>query len=163
VPRRTRTVERLAFDPGAPEPVLAFMLRLSAAGEGWVNFIPRPLEDGRSTRLRALTLFSGDASGVTMGTWVPARLDERTVVNASLGLTHATGRRALAQLRDASLELPAGWIVAQDHPRRGLVITLPVGVAHEVIVTWAVRAVHVLSPGTRIGPWRAEVHLPLDS
>lgn len=133
------------------------MDRLSGAGAGWVNVLPRirDEEEARPTSLRFFTLFSGGGIGVTMATWIPAGPDQD---QARLGVTHVTGRRAVTELAARSVELPAGWLVEQDHRRRGLVLRLPAGEPHEKVIEWALAAVRALVAPALVLGWRAEIY-----
>ncbi len=62
-----------------------------------------------------------------------------------LGIQHRAGPRCAEQLREASLELPDGWRVVQDHPRRGLVVALPDSTTVEEIAAWVLPAMHILN------------------
>jgi hypothetical protein len=161
VPRKLRAVEQLQFSVASLTPIVARMDRLAAAGDGWVNFVPS-ISDRRErpTTLGFMALFSGGGSGATMITWIPGRSDKRGAVGPSLGITHATGHRAVAALASADVPVPATWTIEQDHPRRGLILRLPADAGNEEVVTWAVRAVGALNTPRQLTSWRAEVHLP---
>jgi hypothetical protein len=159
--RKKRSVERIDFAADSPEGVVASMDRLAVAHSGWINLVPKVMSEQVETKLAFATLFGGGASGVTMCTWVPAGAGEPDRDAAELGITHTTGRRALGQLAELHLALLDGWVVAQDHPRRGLVLRVPPQSANEVVLSWALSAAAALSPDRRVGIWRAEIHLPL--
>jgi hypothetical protein len=142
--------------------VVAYMARLTIAGDGWINLIPWVGDGEERTSLGFFTLLSGGGSGVTMCTWVPQGRDRRGPVLASLGITHVTARRAAAALRSAGCAVPETWLVEQDHPRRGLVLRLPSGEDHEQVLGWALRAVGALGTPGPVTGWQADVHLPLD-
>ncbi len=38
----------------------------------------------------------------------------------TIGLMHPTGHKAVARLAEAGVAVPDGWVVRQDHARRGL-------------------------------------------
>lgn len=157
-----RKVETFGFRADEPAAVVAAMGRLSAARDGWVNL--RPTVDGedddRPSSLGFFTLLSGGSPGVTMGTWVPAAPGERGRERPRLGLAHRAGRRAVATLTAGGAAVPAGWLVEQDHPTRGLVLRPPVDAPAATVLAFALGALTVLTgPGT-IRRWRAEVHLP---
>ncbi len=144
--------------------VVSSMDKLAAAGDGWVNLLPGLAEnETRSSSLGFLTLFSGGSIGVTMCTWIPAGDGERTDRRASLGITHITARRVVARLEALGLPVPAGWLVEQDHPRRGLVLRLPAGEPAEGVLAWAMAAVEALIAPRPIMNWDADVYLPLES
>lgn len=159
---RTRRIEAIAFLAGEPAELVAAMARLSSAGDGWVNL--RPTVEGededRPSTLRFATLFSGGGPGLTMGTWVPAAPGQRGRERASLGLSHRAGRRVVGELAARGVPVPEGWLVEQDHPRRGLVVRPPATATVEAVLAFALAALAVLSPPGAIQGWRAEVHLP---
>jgi hypothetical protein len=59
--------------------------------------------------------------------------------------------------------LPDGWVVSQDHARRGLIVVAPPDVAHAVVLTWALDAGAALAMVPLTGTWQAEVHQPAGS
>ena len=70
-------------------------------------------------------IFGNRASPVTMATVIPPKADRRVTEGVSVGLMHPTGGKAVARLREAGVDLPDGWVVRQDHVRRGLVLRTP--------------------------------------
>ena len=135
---------------------------LAEAEDGWINLIPKITDDGgMPTSLGFLTLFSGGSSGVTMCTWIPGSHDRTGRNQPSLGITHVTGHRAVAQLLTLEISIPPTWLVEQDHPRRGLVLRLPPAEPAERVLAWALRAIGGLSPGVAFRGWRADIYLPL--
>jgi hypothetical protein len=156
-----REVERLRFSVETLAPVVAYMDRLAAAGDGWINFVPSISErEERPTSIGFMAIFSGSGTGATMITWIPGQRDKRRPAAPSLGITHATGHRAASSLAADGVPVPPTWRIKQDHPRRGLILTLPADEANEEILAWAVRAVVALNTPRQITSWRAEVHLP---
>ena len=107
-------------------------------------------------------IFGGGNPGVTMCTWVAAGQDRRGRNPAKLGIMHACGREAAARLRSQDVTLPAGWLVEQDHPRRGLVVQVPAAASPEVVLDWALRAGKALCNVRLTGKWQAEVHFPAE-
>jgi hypothetical protein len=78
----------------------------------------------------------------------------------SVGLMHPTGARAVARLAEAGVTIPTGWVVRQDHARRGLVLRTPVDAPETEIVDWCVRAGTALCRVDLTGEWQAVVYLP---
>lgn len=155
-------MEQLRFSAATIPPLAAYMDRLAAAGDGWVNVVPVLDEpDDRPTGLRFMSLFSGGGSGATMITWIPARTDSRGPGVQSLGITHLAGRRAVAALAAVGAGVPQGWTIEQDHARRGLIVHPPAGVASEAVMGWALRAVATLEASRQFTSWRADVYLPM--
>ena len=139
------------------------MNRLAGAEDGWINLVPRIADiDERPTSLRLFTLFSGNGTGVTMCTWVPGSHDRRGRTQPSLGITHVTGRRVVAELRALEVPVSETWIVEQDHPRRGLVLRVPLDEPNEAVLAWSMCAVAALASGP-IRRWQADIHLPATS
>lgn len=154
-------MERVRFSAADHAGLVAHMERLAAAGDGWINLVPGLDEnEEKPTSLGFLTLFSGGSIGVTMCTWIPAK---RSGGRASLGITHVTFRRAVPRLQALGMAVPVGWVVEQDHPRRGLVLGLPADEPAEGVLGWAVRAVETLAAPQPVLGWEADVYLPLAS
>lgn len=61
-----------------------------------------------------------------------------------VGIQHRAGTKAAAQLREAALQLPPGSRVAQDHPRRGLVVEWPENAEVATLIAWLFPAMRVL-------------------
>jgi hypothetical protein len=161
VARKTRQIERLEFTADDLAQVVARMARLAGAGEGWINLIPRVTDDDeRPTSLGFFTMFGGGGSGVPMCTWIPAGHDHRGRLQPSLGITHATGHRAAAELRSRDVPIPETWLVEQDHPHRGLILRPPADEPDEQVLAWALRAVTALSTPPPIRRWDADIYLP---
>ncbi len=114
-----------------------------------------PADLGRDTRLDL-----GEGSGGARGDVGAGRAQtQRRAPRAdSIGLQHRGGPKARFTLADAGTPIPAGWKLLSDHPKRGLVIELPDGVAPEEIVQWLVTAARVLSPMELPHRWVAAVH-----
>ncbi len=98
-----------------------------------------------------------------MCTWIPGKKDHNSPTQASLGITHVTGHRAVAELATRSTAVPRPWVVEQDHPFRGLVVRISPGESNEQVLAWALRAVRALGTPRPIRGWRADVYLPLSS
>jgi hypothetical protein len=64
---------------------------------------------------------------------------------AAVGIEHRAGTKAGVQLREAGMETPPEWRLVQDHPRRGLVFTLPAEVDTTVLARWILDALRVLN------------------
>lgn len=156
-----RQVEKLVFRADEPDRVVASMARLAAAGDGWINVLPSSpdVDDEQPTSLRFMTLFGGGGMGLTMGTWVPPGRDADEG-RPRLGITHVVGRRVVRDLAARSVPVPEGWIVEQDHARRGLVVRPTAEEPHGAVLAWAVRAMAELSAPRPIDGWRADVYAP---
>jgi hypothetical protein len=95
-----------------------------------------------------------------MGTLMPPRPSRRASEGVTVGLMHPTGAKAVARLAEAGSAVPPGWIVRQDHARRGIVLLAPHGTPAADIVDWLVRAGTALCRREMTGEWQAVVYLP---
>lgn len=158
--RKQRQIERVEFTVDELTQIVARMARLAGAGDGWINLIPRMTDDDeRPTSLGFFALFGG-GTGVTMCTWIPGDDHQPERNQTNLGISHTTGRRAVAELHSLAVPVPETWIVDQDHPRRGLILRVPADEPHEQVLLWALRAVAALSAPGPIRRWRADIYLP---
>lgn len=130
------------------------------AGAGWVNLEPAvEAEDIAAAGSGTFALFSGRGPVVPLATWTPARTQRRGRREpAMIGLQHPAGSRAKPLLAELSHPVPDGWIVVQDHVRKGLVLTLPDGVTAADALEWVLRAARLLSTVPLTGQWRAAVY-----
>jgi hypothetical protein len=125
---------------------------------GWINLHPGVDEDTEVPEGSSLFgFFSASGPAVPMCTWMPGkwRGDQRDPV--SIGVQYATGPRAVARLGSLGIDVPDGWRVRQDHPRRGLVIMVPADEDHDRTLGWLLRAGAALSAVPLTGRWRADV------
>ncbi len=152
---KTRRVERVGFKAGEAGEILGYMTLLAQAGDGWINLVPNTVEAERPTSLGFFTLFGGGSNGVTMCTWIPERDTRGGRCHTSLGISHTTGHKLGSEL--PSLAIPENWAIKQDHPRRGLILTVPSDESHELVLAWALRTLEALSPVGVIGSWQAEI------
>jgi hypothetical protein len=157
--RETRTIE---FWPPDIAPVADALAPLRAAGSGWINLLPGIDEDAAEPEPAPglFAFFGNRAAPVSMATVMPARRDRRDSDGVTIGVMHPTGGKAVARLAEAGVELPAGWLVRQDHARRGLLVRTPVDASDADIVTWGIRAADALCRAVMTGQWRAVVYLP---
>ena len=75
-----------------------------------------------------------------------------------LGLQHPAGSKAKPLLAELGNAVPEGWVVVQDHVRKGLVVAVPGDVGAEVALAWLLRAARLLSTIPLTGGWRAAVY-----
>jgi hypothetical protein len=157
--RPTRTLE---FTPPDDGEVTAALAQLRATGDGWINLLPGIPEDfvDEDQPSGIFAFFGARAAPVTMATVMPARKDRRASEGVTIGVMHPTGGKAAARLAEAGIELPAGWVVRQDHARRGLLVRTPASVSEDNVVAWCVRAGTELCRAPMTGQWRAVVYLP---
>ena len=157
--RQTKTIE---FTPPDEAGVAEALRSLRDAGSGWVNLMPGIDEEAADLHPRAgLFAFLGNqAAPVTMTTVMPPKKDRRDTEGVTVGVTHPTGGKAVARLAEAGVTLPDGWVVRQDHARRGLLVRTPVAATEPDIIEWSVRAGTALCRVEMTGRWRAVVYLP---
>jgi hypothetical protein len=158
--RGTVTIEFLPPDDGE---VAARLAQVTDAGDGWINLLPGVPEDSPDlippSGLSAI--FGSRQLPVTMTTLMPAKPDRKDREGLTIGLMHPTGARAVARLAEAGIALPEGWVVRQDHARRGLLLRCPVGVDGDEVIEWCVRAGTELCRAEMTGRWQAVVYLPV--
>lgn len=152
------TPESVEFQPDAPAEILARMDLVAGSARGWINFHPGIDEDADVPGESSLFgIFSASGPAVPICTWMPGkwRRDRRDPV--SIGVQHAAGPRAVARLGSFGIEVPDGWRVRQDHPRRGLVVMVPADEDHDRTLAWLLRAGAALSAVPVTGTWTAVV------
>jgi hypothetical protein len=157
--RRTRTIE---FTPPDEAGVAHELRTLRSAGSGWINLMPGIDEEASDVHPRAglFAFFGNNAAPVTMTTVMPPKQDRRSAEGLTVGVMHPTGGKAVVRLAEAGVTIPDGWVVRQDHARRGLLVRTPVDVAEPEVIDWSVRAGTALCRATMTGRWRAVVYLP---
>jgi hypothetical protein len=158
-----RDVDKFEFTPPAFDRVTGYLHRLIEAGQGWINLLPgvELEEDEQQTMPPGLfSLFGNRQPPVTMCTLMPARPTRRAADGVTVGVMHPTGGKAVARLAEAGVAMPAGWLVRQDHPRRGLVILTCHGDSETDVIQWALRAGTALCRKEMTGEWQAVVYLP---
>jgi hypothetical protein len=156
--RETKTIEFTPPDVGGVADELA---ALREAGDGWVNFMPGVVDDPDLNPPSGLFSFFGSRQApVTMATVLPARPDKRAAEGMSVGLMHPTGAKAVARLAEAGVSVPGGWVVRQDHARRGLLFQTSPDAVPADIVMWCVQAGTALCLVDMTGRWQAVVYLP---
>lgn len=151
-------VEFVEFVPDRIDAVVEVMAEL-AGGSGWLTFDPAvPAEFEPRMPSMFGRLVSGRGPAVPRATWVPAQLDRRRPDPVSVGIQHGTGPDAASRLADKDLAVPERWRVASDHAKRGLVIYVPIDVAHVDVVTWTLAAAAGLTRIPLSGAWRMAIH-----
>ena len=157
--RATKTIE---FTPPDVAGVADALAQLRSAGSGWVNLLPGIDEDAVDVEPPSglFAFFGNRAPPVTMTTVMPPKQDRRQSEGMTVGLMHPTGGKAVARLAEVGVGLPEGWVVRQDHVRRGLVLRTPVDAPEAEVITWCVRAGTALCRAEMTGQWRAVVYLP---
>ena len=136
--RATRTIE---FRPPDVAGVADSLATLREAGSGWINLLPGIDEDAAEPEPAPglFAFFGNRAAPVSMATVMPPK-KERKGEGVTIGLMHPTGAKAVARLAEAGVPLPEGWVVRQDHARRGLLVRTPAEVSRH-------RRHHLVHPG----------------
>jgi hypothetical protein len=157
-----RDVDTFEFTPPDFERVTGYLHHLTEAGQGWINLLPGVnLDEERTTAPPGpFALFSNRPPPVTMCTVMPPKASRRATDGVTIGLLHPTGARAAARLREGGVALPEGWLVKQDHTRRGLLVLALHGASETAVITWALAAGTFLCREEMTGQWQAVVYLP---
>ncbi len=149
--------ELLEFDRDETGTVLA---QLAALPDGsWMNIEPivddDDLQDLRDrTPHPLLRIFSARGRPIPFGTIVA------TPDGYSVGLEHARGEPVLRQLKEFGIRAPSTWQQEQDHPRRGVVFTVPRDESPQILLEWVLDAATALSDVPIRGRWSAVVAGP---
>ncbi len=148
------------FHPDRPDEVVDVMAAMAEAGRGWVNFEPAvDADDVPPSGSGAFSLFSGRGPVVPLCTWTPGATGRRGRSEpAMLGLQHPAGTKARPLLAELGHAVPDGWIVVQDHVRKGLVVAVASTVGPADALRWLLRAAKLLSTIPLTGGWRAAVY-----
>jgi hypothetical protein len=158
---RSRPVE-LEFVAHDDTELLARMAEVVASGTGWINVRPVIDEEHEPPPPGPFAFLGGSTHHVPTITWMPGkRAANGTVKPTTVGLQHASGPRVAWRLRDLGCPLPEGWRVTQDHPRRGLVATVPADADNGEVIDWLLRAATLVSTVPATGRWTAAVHAGL--
>lgn len=151
--------EELEFEEVDPAAIIGRMEERSASGTGWINLSPEVEPDAEIPPRGALmSFFTARGPAVPLATWSAGAPGKRGPGRHSIGVQHSSGPRALNQLRELGLGLGPSWIKVQDHPRRGLVITVPADDDHVGVLHWLLSATHALSIPPLTGDWLARVY-----
>jgi len=156
----TEAPRYLEFHPGDAGPVVRTMDAMSEAGEGWVNFEPAVhVEDVPAQGSGTFSFLSGRGPVVPLATWTPGTVTRRGRREpAMLGIQHPAGSKARPLLAELGHPVPEGWVVVQDHVRKGLVVAVPPEVGASEALDWVLRAARTLSTIPLTGEWRAAVY-----
>lgn len=153
--------EEIPFAEAEQQAVLDRMARCTAAGAGWINLLPEAVEEAVVPPSGGFLAFlAARGPSIPLATWSAGALDKGRPGRASIGIQHGSGPRALSRLAELGLGRAAGWIKVADHPRRGLVITVPPDQDREAVLHWLLSASHALSAVPLTGDWLARVYRP---
>jgi hypothetical protein len=156
---RSRPVELEFVAHDDPE-LLAAMAQIQATATGWINVEPIIEEDDQPPPPGPFAFLGGSTHQVPVITWMPGkRAPDGSGKPTTVGLQHAAGTHVVWTLRDLGQPLPDGWRVSQDHPRRGLVATVPAGADNRAVIDWLLRAAAAVCAVPATGRWRASIHV----
>ena len=148
---------RLPFRRSDPGPFVDVVEHLARLGTGWVN-VAADLGDDDAGASQPGGWFSARGPEAPHGTYLPPTAKRNGRIEpAQLGLEHAAGPKAVRYLETAGLNLPAGWLVRQDNPKRGLVLAVSLDTGAADVVGWLLRAAELLSRVPLGNAWLAEV------
>jgi len=154
--------EELEFAAADDAELLGHMGTLSGLGTGWINIEPVIDEEYEPAPPGPFAFLGGSTHTVTTATWRPGRIQaDGSAKPTTIGLQHAAGTHVARRLRELGLPLPAGWRITQDHPRRGLVVSVPPDADHGEVLRWLLEASTATCAVPTTGRWRAAVHAGL--
>ena len=158
---RVRPVE-LEFVARDDSRLLEYMAEVAAARTGWINVRPVIEEEHEPPEPGPFAFLGGSTHKVPTVTWMPGkRSGDGTLKPTRVGLQHATGPHLAWKLRDAGLALPEGWRISQDHPRRGLVASVPADADDGFVMDWLLRAAAFACMVASTERWTASIHAGL--
>ena len=128
-------------DTSQAEDLLEKVLRTESS---WCNLSFEPLEDDEQPPDSALFGFLAARGPANPLATVMAATNGRRPRPIEVGIQHRAGVKAGGQLREAQLFVPDGARVAQDHPRRGLVVEWPDTADVVLLAAWLFPAMRVL-------------------
>jgi hypothetical protein len=147
------TPSLISFERHDVAPLARAVEQVLRRGRGWLNV--QPDLDGVDPRaVSRPSIFSGRGRTIPLGTFVPA---SGSGMEHEWGMEHGAGKHAVQQLRDAGLTFPDGARLVQDHPRRGLVLAIPVSTSPTAIAELLVGAATQLTVVPVGDRWIAEV------
>ncbi|MDG2428193.1 MAG: hypothetical protein P8M16_07165 [Acidimicrobiales bacterium] len=134
------------------------LLEVALAPGSWVNVEPDVDESLRADVPGLFAWFSARGSQVPVGTFVAG--SDRDA--PSVGLDHSTGRGAGGRLSDAGVVAPSGWLLRQDHPKRGLIweFASQSSLDGAMLAEFLVAATGLFCPLLSGGRFRVAVHTP---
>jgi hypothetical protein len=91
-----------------------------------------------------MAVFSKRGPAVPLATWTP-EVTGRRPEPATVGVQHGIGSALRARLAGTAAQVPEGWRVVGDHPRRGLVVQVPAGVGDTAVASWLLQVVDLAS------------------
>ena len=147
---------RVPFRRSDPGPLIDIVEQLAVEHRGWVNVGPDLADDDAARRRGGWFSARGPAAPNATFLAGQARRSGRHDPD-QIGIEHASGTKAARRLAEGGHPVPQGWTVRQDHPKRGLVVQLPVGIPAGDVVAWLLEAAGLLCRVPTGDDWRAEV------
>jgi hypothetical protein len=160
---KRRDTDTFDFSPPSFDRVTGYLRHFTEAGQGWINLLPGldiEEEEIPTTSTSLFNIFGSRQPPVTMCTLMPAKPVRRATDGVTVGVMHPTGPKAVKRLAEAGIAVPSGWLVRQDHARRGLVVRARHGAAEKEIIGWAIQVGTALCREEMTGQWQAVVYLP---
>ena len=145
----------LPFGRSNPDAVALAIDALRAAGLGWVNLRPDLGEDLPPPPKPSM--FSGRGPLWPLITVSAGARSRRASMPTMVGIEHGNGPRARQHLAKQGLDIYPGWLVRQDHGKRGLVLAVPDTTTSAEILTWALAAAGSLCRYNLPETWHADV------
>ena len=150
--------EEIEFVASDDPRILQRMDEIAAGGVGWINFRPIVDEEYEPAPPGPFAFLGGSTHHVPTCTWKPGKASNGSTKPTTVGLQHASGPRVAGRLAGLECPLPQGWRITQDHPRRGLVASVPADADHREVLDWLLRAASLVCGVPSTGRWSASVH-----
>jgi hypothetical protein len=115
-------------------------------GAVFINLSPGVDADEVPPRTALAHLVGNRGPTVPLATWTPGEI----------GIQHMAGQRVSRFLADRGVPVPEEWYIADENPKRGLVLKT-YDAAPAVTLRWLVEAARVLCPLEIRYPWQAVV------
>lgn len=143
-----------------PADMVEGLLEVAGQPGSWLNIEPDVQDSLRADVSGLFSWFSARGSQVPVGTLVAA--SPRSP--ASIGIDHGSGRGAGDRLTAAGIGPPPGWVLRQDHPKRGLVWESPAGpgtpAEAAAVARLFMEATELFCQLQVPGRWRVGIHTP---
>jgi hypothetical protein len=152
----------LRFDPYEAGAVVDAMEVLAASGRGWVNFEPIVPDPDELPESGPGGFLSNRGPAVPLCTWTAPAVSRKGVVGPqTIGVQHGAQGKARPVLAELGLEVPPGWAVRADHPKRGMVIEIAPTEATAGVLDWLLAAGEALAARAEVavsGRWLAVIY-----
>lgn len=155
---RSDVVQFFRSDPAL---LLDQLDQLDRDRDGWVNLQAVTDDEeqlgGSPVRAGLFAWVAARGPALPACTWVPSAPGKRAEPD-SIGIQHPAGPRAWRRLLAAGVAPPEGAALLSDHPRRGLVVTVPQGTSPRDVLAWIFAACDELADDPLPDSWVAVVH-----